>query len=63
MSRSPNVGRLFSYFQTYLDRGNFPDNRGMLFQPVALVTAFEMFVAAFRKFEKEDLDKRMKNVK
>lgn len=63
MANDPSVVILLPYFQQYLDRGFFPDGRGMLYQPVALLSAFEVFVSVFRKFEFEDMEKRMKNGK
>jgi len=58
MARSRDTSVLLPYFQQYMDRGFFPDGRGMIDQPVALVNALEIFVSVFRRFEKEDFDKR-----
>jgi hypothetical protein len=60
MAKDFNVSMLLPYFYRYLEYGEFPDRRGMIDQPVALVNAMMIFVSYYRKFEKEDFDKRMK---
>jgi len=49
---------LLPFLQRYLDRGEFPDGRGMLYQPAALINAFEVFVTQFKKYEYEDQKRR-----
>jgi hypothetical protein len=61
MARSSDVSMLLPFFQHYLDRGTMPDGGGVLDQPVALINAFELFVSVFRRFEKEDFDRRLKS--
>jgi hypothetical protein len=60
MARDIKVSMLLPYFQQYMDRGFFPDGRGMLYQPIVLINALELFVSIFRRYEKDDFEKRMK---
>jgi hypothetical protein len=60
MVKEPSVSVLLPYFYRYLEYGEFPDGAGMIDQPVALVNAMNLFVSYYRKFEKEDFDKRIK---
>lgn len=44
---------LLPYFFRFLDRGEFPNGAGMLYQPVALVKAMEVFCGYFKKYEND----------
>lgn len=61
MVRSGDASVLLPYFYRYLEHGEFPDGKGMINQPVALVNALTTFVSYFRRFETADFDQRMKN--
>ena len=54
---------LLPFFQRYLEYGEFPDGKGMVYQPVPLIEAMEIFVKYFRKYEKNDSEKKLRDIK
>lgn len=60
MSRDGNISALLPLFYRYVERGFFPDGKGMIDQPLPLINAFEIFVMMHNKFEKEDFEERTK---
>lgn len=57
-----NVSQLLPFFQRYLDYGEFPDKRGLLYQPLKLVNTLNLILRYYRKYELEDIDRKRREM-
>lgn len=62
MLESEKTVNLLQYCYHYLDYGKFPDGRGIMYQPIVLLDALNVFVNFFRQYEKNDYERKMKEL-
>lgn len=62
MADRASTADLLRYCYYYMEYGSFPDGRGMIYQPIPLLDALNVFVNYFRQFEQEEYDRKLKEI-
>lgn len=62
LTESETISYLIPYCYHYLEFGKFPNGEGMMYQPAVLLDALNLFISYYRQYEKEDYERRMREL-